>query len=323
MLISLQDDQAAGITGTPRREIRNGRAYWYEMFPIGSDVCKRHIGEDTAEVAARIARHKEQAEQGKARAEDRTRLIRILRAEGAQPIDPATGAILSALAQAGTFRLGGTLVGTYTFRLYEGELGLRLRQTDLMATGDIDIAQVEHLSLALEDRAETPLAETFRRLDFEPAPSLDSRAVWRWRQTRSNTMVEFLTPSFRPEEDIRDLPALGVSAQSRHFLNCLIGQPIKAAALYRSGVLVQIPRPEAFAIHKLIVANRRRGGPDQIKSRKDRAQAALLVEILAEDRPDELREAHEDALSRGPHWRDHIARSLARMPETAARLGAL
>ena len=165
MLISLQDDQAAGITGTPRREIRNGRAYWYEMFRIGSDVRKRYIGEDTPEVAARIARHRELAEQGKARAEDRTRLIRILRAEGAQPIDPATGSILSALAQ------------------------------------------------ALEDGVETPLAETFRRLDFEPAPSLDSRTVWRWRQTRSNTMVEFLTPSFRPEEDIRDLPALGVSAQ--------------------------------------------------------------------------------------------------------------
>ena len=93
--------------------------------------------------------------------------------------------------------------------------------------------------------------------------------------------------------------------------------------MYRSGVLVQIPRPEAYAVHKLIVANRRRAGPDQLKSRKDRAQAALLIEALAEDRPDELREAYEDALSRGPSWQDHIAASLKRMPETAARLAAL
>jgi hypothetical protein len=42
-------------------------------------------------------------------------------------------------------------------------------------------------------------------------------------------------------EQIRDLPALGVSAQSRHFLNYLIADPIKAAVLDRSGVLVQIP----------------------------------------------------------------------------------
>jgi hypothetical protein len=136
-------------------------------------------------------------------------------------------------------------------------------------------------------------------------------------------MIEFLTPSFRPEEDIRELPALGVAAQSLHFLNFLIAEPIKAAALYRSGVLVQIPRPEAYAVHKLIVADRRKTGPDQLKSRKDRAQAALLIAALAEDRPDELREAYEDALSRGPHWRDHIARSLQRLPDTAKALAGL
>lgn len=53
------------------------------------------------------------------------------------------------------------------------------------------------------------------------------------------------------------------------------------------------------------------------------AQAALLIEALAEDRPDELREAYEDALDRGPRWRAHIGATLNRMPETAARLAAL
>ena len=87
---------------------------------------------------------------------------------------------------------------------------------------------------------------------------------------RRHSPLEFLTPAFRPEEEIRDLPALGVSAQSRHFLTYLIADPIKAAVLNRSGVLVQIPRPKRFAIHKLIVADRRRGGPDALKSVKDR-----------------------------------------------------
>jgi hypothetical protein len=85
---------------------------------------------------------------------------------------------------------------------------------------------------------------------------------------------------------------------------------------------VQIPRPEAYAIHKLIVANRRQG-PDQLKSRKDRAQAALLIQALAEDRPDELREAYEDAMGRGPQWRAHIEATLKRMPDSAARLAGL
>ena len=319
---ALVDDATSEIIGVARLERRGGKAYWYDMFRIGSDVRKRYIGEDTPEMAEKIARLADLKLAAASRATDRTRLIRILRAEGARTVDPATGSLLAALAQTGTFRLGGTIVGTNAFRLYECELGIRLQNTEMMQTGDLDIAQFERLSLAIGDKVETPLNDSFKALDFAPIPSINHRSVWRWRQTKSNTMVEFLTPSFRAEEDIRDLPALGVAAQSLHFLNYLIAEPIKAAALYRSGVLVQIPRPEAYAIHKLIVANRRTG-PDQLKSRKDRAQAALLIEALAEDRPDELREAYVDAMERGPQWRAHIGATLNRMPDTAAKLAAL
>lgn len=319
---ALLDEAISEIQGTPRLEKRGARSYWYDMYRIGSDVKKRYIGEDTPELRDRIAHHNELKVAREARAKERTRLIRVLRAEGAQTLDPATGSLLAALAQAGAFRLGATIIGTNAFRLYETELGIRIRQTALMNTGDIDVAQFERLSVALGDHVETPLTTSLQALDFAPVPGLQPRSVWKWRQTRSNTMIEFLTPSFRPEEDIRELPALGVAAQSLHFLNFLLAEPIKAAALYRSGVLVQIPRPEAYAIHKLIVADRR-AGADQLKARKDRAQAALLIAALAEDRPDELREAHADALSRGPQWRAHIAASLKRLPETAHTLAGL
>lgn len=94
-------------------------------------------------------------------------------------------------------------------------------------------------------------------------------------------------------------------------------------ALYRSGVLFQVPRPERFAIHKLIVTDRRKAGPDQAKARKDRGQAALLVSVLAEDRPDDLRVSYRDALSRGQRWRERIEASLKRLPETEAIFRAL
>jgi hypothetical protein len=322
LLRSLQDEQVSNLRGTPTREVRNGRAYWYDVHRVGSMVRKSYIGEDTPELADRLRRALDLAKDRQARNRKRTELVRTLRASGMLGTDAAVGSLLLTMERLGVFRLGGTLVGTQAFRLYEGDLGIRIPGDDLAQTGDIDIAQFERLSLALGDQVEEPLADGFKALDFVPIPSLNQRSVWRWKQTRSDTMVEFLTPSFRAEEDIRDLPALGVAAQSLHFLNYLIAQPIKAAALYRSGVLIQIPRPEAYAIHKLIVADRRRSG-DQLKSRKDRAQAALLIEALAEDRPDELREAHEDALDRGLQWRAHIAATLKRMPETAARLAAL
>jgi hypothetical protein len=319
----LEDDAVAEIIGTPQRLTRNGRGYWYDLHRIGSTVRNRYLGEDSPAMAARIARHAELAANAKARADERSRLVRSLRAEGLPSMDRRTGSLIAAMARAGVFRLGGTIVGTAAFGLYEAELGLRLGGTDLTQTGDIDIAQFERLSLALGDRVEEDLQATFKALDFDPVPSISGMSVWRWAQSQSAALVEFLTPSFRPEEDVRELPALGVAAQSLHFLNFLIASPIKAAALYRSGVLVQIPRPEAYAIHKLIVADRRKAGPDQLKSRKDRAQAARLIRALAEDRPEELRDAYQDARAHGPHWREHIARSLARMPETHATLAAL
>jgi hypothetical protein len=87
--------------------------------------------------------------------------------------------------------------------------------------------------------------------------------------------------------------------------------------------LVQIPRPERFAIHKLIVADRRRGGSDALKSVKDRAQAAFLIGVLAEDRPEDLAEAHEVGIGSGVKWWDRIAASLKRMPQSFAILEAL
>jgi hypothetical protein len=322
LLQSLQDEAVSTLKGTPTREIRNGRAYWYDVHRVGTTVRKTYIGEDTPALAERLQQYRDLALERQARSASRTRLVRTLRAEGMLGSDAAVGSILQTAERLGVFRLGGTLVGTQAFRQYEGELGIRISGQELAQTGDIDIAQFERLSIALQDKVESSLAEGFKALDFAPVPSINRRSIWRWRQTKSNTLVEFLTPSFRPEEDIRELPALGVAAQSLHFLNYLIAEPIKAAALYRSGVLVQIPRPEAYAIHKLIVADRRKG-PDQLKSRKDRAQAALLIEALAEDRPDELREAYQDARERGPQWRAHLDATLKRMPDTAAKLAAL
>ena len=312
LLRALMEDRAADLRGTPTRVNRAGRIYWYDSYRVGSEVRKAYIGEDSPDLRARIARHAELRAQSEARASERARLVRILRAERFMGLDATTGSLLAAMATAGVFRLGGTIVGTHAFRLYEGELGLRFRFDDTAQTADLDIASFERLSLALDDQTTPPVTEVLRDFAFDPVPALDNAPAWRWRQTRGDALVEFLTPAFG-DEGPRPLAALGVTAQALRHLNYLIADPILAAVLYRSGVLVQIPRPERFAIHKLIVAQRRQGR-DRIKAPKDLAQAALLIEALAQDRPDDLRDAYQDALTRGPKWRDRIAASVERLP---------
>lgn len=316
------EEQAAEVIGSIEERPRNGRIYLYDRFRIGTEMKSRYLGEATPELRERLARAADLKGAARERQQEMARLARLLRAEGLLTPDRDTGSLLFAFARAGVFRLGGTLVGTAAYALYQGELGVRYSSDELAQTGDIDFASFERLSLALGDRVEEEPGEILRSLKFDPVPGLREQQVWKWRQNRGTAMVEFLTPAFG-EEVVKPLPALGVSAQGLNYLNYLIAEPIPAIALYRSGVLVQVPRPERFAIHKLIVADRRKGGPDHAKSRKDRAQAAFLVEVLAQDRPDDLREALEDATSRGPRWRQRIDASLNLMPETRDILNGL
>jgi hypothetical protein len=320
---SLLDEASSSIRGTPTRVDRNGKIYWYDSYRIGSDVRKTYIGEESPELSGRLDNHKALRQGVKDRNKHRTRLIRILRAEGFQGVDAATGSLMSALAGAGVFRLGGTVVETHAFRLYEGVLGVRYSIDDMAQTGDIDIASFEHMSLALEDVGAPPLLEVLGDFSFAPVPSSDDNGVWRWRQTRNDLMVEFLTPSFEEVEGIRPLAGLGVNAQSLHHLNYLIADPIRAVAVYRGGVLVQVPRPERFAIHKLIIADRRQDGADSLKAEKDRLQAAFLIEVLAEDRPDELLEAYVDAREAGPGWQERLDATLDRLPRVKGVLAGL
>lgn len=316
------DETASDVIGTIEERLRNGRVYLYDKFRIGTEMKSRYLGEGTPDLRARIARAVELKAGADARGTTMARLARILRAEGFIATDRDTGSLLLAFARAGVFRLGGTIIGTAAYALYQGELGVRFDAEELAQTGDIDFASFERLSVALGDRVEETPGEILRTLKFDPVPGVQDRQVWKWRQNRGVAMVEFLTPAFG-DERVKPLPALGVSAQALNYLNFLIADPIPAVALYRAGVLVQIPRPERFAIHKLIVADRRRGGADAAKARKDRGQAAFLVSVLAEDRPDDLREAFHDALASGPRWRARIEASLARMPRTADILQGL
>jgi hypothetical protein len=316
------EDVAAELRGTATRVRVKGRTFWYDKYRVGQDIAQRYIGPDSDELRLRLDRVRELKAERETRRREQTRLVRILRSEGYASTDIGTGTLLAAFAKVGVFRLGGTLVGTVAFRHYEGELGVPLGFDQLVQTSDIDIASFERLSFALDDEVETPLADVFSDLKFRPVPSLERGKTWRWEQTSGTMLVEFLMPAQR-DEGIRDLPALGVSAQALRHLDFLIEDPIPAVSLYRSGILIQIPRPERFAIHKLIVAERRQGGPDVLKARKDRAQAAFLIRALAEARPDELREAYEDALGRGSNWRSRIEASLRRLPESANVLDGL
>jgi hypothetical protein len=78
--------------------------------------------------------------------------------------------------------------------------------------------------------------------------------------------------------------------------------------------------PARYAIHKLIVAQRRKAGLEKID--KDLKQAEALIGALVVRRPHDLREAWREAMGRGPTWRKLITTGLG-MIAPAVRDGAL
>lgn len=317
----LLDDAVSEIRGKPTRRMRGTKAYWYDRYRVGKFTKERYLGEDSKELRARIENHQALALSKAERVRARARLVRLLRSERFVGLDAATGSLAASLAKSGAFRAGGVLIGTIAFLLYEGELGLKLAADETAMTSDIDIASFETRGDSKLLKVGVP--ELLEAFQFIPVPSLEQGKTWRWRQSDGNSVVEFLTPSFRDDEGLRDLPQLGVSARALHHLDYLISDPLDAAAVYRDGILVKTPRPEKFAIHKLIVADRRRDGPNSLKARKDLMQAEILMSILAEDRPSDLLEAYEEAASRGPRWRERLDATLSRAPQISALLDKL
>ena len=94
--------------------------------------------------------------------------------------------------------------------------------------------------------------------------------------------------------------------QPLKFMEFSLEAPMKATLLYRNGPLVvNIPRPERYVWHKLIVYGER-PREQRTKANKDLVQVACLLDYLLENDGDLVRESWEDASSRGPGWKQRL-----------------
>jgi hypothetical protein len=290
-----------------------GRTYWYFQAPrvAGQPRPQRYVGPENPELLSRIEVHRRQVQDHKERRALVTTLVRSGRMP--QPL-PRMGQVVESLARAGLFRLRAVLVGTMAYQCYPAMLGLRLKQAQL-TTSDVDIAQFLSISVAVGDRMADPLT-VLRAVDptFGPAPSLNDREPPCSYLAANALKVEFLTPNRGADTDSSThLPALQTQAQPLRFLDFLIYEATPAVLLHGEGVLVNVPRPERFAVHKLILAPRRTVA--EAKSAKDLRQAAELLAWLVEFRPHDLRDAWQGARDRGPSWRDLLTAGFAQVPE--------
>src|SRR5665213_1045064 len=286
-----------------------GRRYWYFQTGTGDARKQLYVGPETPKLLERIERHQTARSDESQR---RALVSTLVRSFNLPRPSSEMGNIIEALAHAGVFRLRGVLVGTVAYQTYLAMLGVKLSNS-LIQTADIDIAQFKDISVAVEDST-PPMLDLLREIDptFRDIPStFDSRHSTSYA-ARDGTRVDFLTPnrgsgSDKPES----LPSFQTDAQSLPFLDYLIHEPEPAVILHNAGVYVQVPAPQRYAIHKLIVSRRRNQGT--AKADKDLTQAEALLGVLSERRPHELKLAWQEAYERGPTWRQLLTEAIGKL----------
>lgn len=295
-----------------RRSIQNVEYVYAKRF-AGKGRRDLFIGRtDDPGVADRIGL----IEQENAAAKLRSSLVSTLSRAGIPSPTAALGQVLDALDEVGLLRQA-VVVGTAAYQCYTAPVGHRLPSSAMM-TQDADLATAS-LAIGAIEAGET-LETILKRADptFRPLPGLDRAAPPSHFRAASGFVVDLLTPQLRRNDpDPMPLPALAAGAAPLQHLAWLIEAPMHAAALYRWGVALRIPQPARFAVHKLIVAQKR-GGGDTAKRAKDLVQAGALIAALRASDPFALSDAFEDACAQGiTGWKRPAERSLKELGLTA------
>jgi len=285
-------EQPLVLVGTPGsvgvREV-NGSHFYYRQFydPQGKKRAE-YVG-PVADTAT-----EERAFALRGRIELTNALVkeaRLLAQRGYARVEPRTNAILASLANHGLFRGGALLVGSHAYGALLNELGVRAAA---FSTEDVDVARGEPLDLATESGEIADFARMLEdsTIPLQPVPQLKRGAPsTSYKPPGADRLrVDLLAPARGREVTTRAVPELKAHATALPHLAYLLESPIDAAVLGRESVVsVRVPRPEAFAWHKMLVSQLR--GATSEKKAKDVEQASVLFAVLAEDAPDALTDA--------------------------------
>lgn len=278
---------------------------------IGAKRIVEHLGRaDDAIVQARADRARVEMNSRR----ERRKIVSALRRIVGGP-SPKLGKVLHALSEAGLFDRGAVLVGTGAYQCYPALVGDRLAASAL-TTQDADIATT---NLALSGTGgDLSLVTILRRADpgFSAVLGLDPRRPSSRFRSPDGFVVDMLTPRRRRSDtDPMPLPLLEAGAMPLQHLDWLIEEPVRALALHGAGIVVAVPDPFRFAVHKLLVAQKRRYGEGP-KRQKDLIQAAALMRALEARAPEEWKDMVDDARARGARgWAEPIDRSLRQITE--------
>jgi hypothetical protein len=296
------------------KRIKGGK-HWYLQLTVGSRKTQHYLGPDSNELRGLIEKEKALWAAAKPDLAAREKLVAMLISGGANALGSVEARVFEILERAGVFLAGGVLVGSHAFAVLGNMLGIKWA-SETTRTQDVDIAAEYRVSIGIADRKiNLRQALIDSEMGFLEVSALDRKAPsTKFRIKGRQLSVDVLTPMLgRPSNKPIHLQALDTYAEPVRFLDYLLTDAQPAVLVAKAGVLVNVPAPARFALHKLVTAERRIAAL-HTKTRKDISQAEQLIEVLLRDRPGDLGRAWAAALKQPPKFMQQLRAGAGKLP---------
>lgn len=290
----------------------NQKRYWYLYISIGKTRREHYLGEETTELLDRIENEKALWQSNVDDRDLRTRLVNMLIGGGMSALSKDEGKVLTLLERNGVFLAGAALVGTLAFRAYSNMLGVSWHSD--AGTQDVDIAMDNRYLLALpRPKKSVNLGQLIldSGMGFIEVPTLNPKQPsTSFRIRNRDFRVDVLAP-MRGRETTRPmkLDHFGTYATPLRHLDYLLEDIQPAVLLYGHGIMINVPAPGRFAIHKCAISQKR-SSSSAAKIRKDLSQAEQVLQALLELRPSDIALALRAAMERDKAFQDRIQAGL-------------
>lgn len=283
-----------------------GKKYHYLYISIGSTRREHYLGEETTELLDKIDDEKEKWNSDTDDRELRARLVGMLIGGGMMSIGKDEGKVISLLERNGVFLAGAALVGTMAFRAYANMLSVTWPES--AGTQDIDIAADNHYALALP-REKINLGQLIldSGMGFFEVPALSRGQPSTSFKIRNRELIVDVLAPMKGRESARPvhLKEFGTHASPLRHLDYLLNDIQPVVLLYEHGIMVNVPAPGRFALHKCAISQKRPAAL-AAKAAKDRSQAEQVLVVLLRDRPADISLAYEAAKAQGEDFLKRI-----------------
>lgn len=302
------------------KEVKGEAYIYFRTYSPGGKLHELYLGPRSDQIDSIMQSHAKGKTGTSELNETLRRLSSQIRSGITIPFDKTMIRVIKSLAYAGVFSNGGVLIGTHAFQAIGLALGVNWTSASMM-TSDVDLAIAKNIAIALPQLScDIPTTLDSLQLGFYPVPRLNNRDPSTTFAIRNSQLrVDIVTPKTQESDAPVFIKRFNCAAEPLPYVSYVIESPLPAALLDTQPVLINIPQPARYALHKLIVSQTRDVSGDT-KRHKDLFQAYQILSVLQENRPFDIIPAWNDLIGRGPKWKKYAEAGLAAMEK---RFGTL